>query len=74
VVTHPFHPLVGQQLPILFSRRWAASRLYICEGGPLGTVALPEDFTDRGPAPAARPLSAEVLAELAATISALGRK
>jgi hypothetical protein len=48
--------------------------LYICEGGPLGTVALPEDFTDRGVAPAVRPLSAEILAELVATIIALGRK
>ena len=74
MVTHPFHPLVGQRLPILFVRRRAAGRLYVCEGGPLGTVALPEDFTDRGLAPAVRPLSAEILAELAATISALGRK
>jgi hypothetical protein len=66
--------LGGQRLSILFVRRRAASRLYICEGGPLGTVTLPEDFTDRGLAPAVRPLSAEVLAELAATIVALGRK
>ena len=43
-------------------------------GGPARTVALPEDFTDRGLAPAVRPLSAEILAELAATIRALGRK
>jgi hypothetical protein len=67
--------LVGQRLPILFVRRRAAGgRLYICEGGPLGSVALPEDFTDRGLAPAVRRLSAEILAELAATIIALGRK
>jgi hypothetical protein len=37
-------------------------------------VTLPEDFTDRGVRPAARPLTAEVLAELAATIAALSRK
>jgi hypothetical protein len=73
-VTHSFHLLVGQRLPILFVRRRAAGRLYICEGGPLGTVALPEDFTDRGLAPAGRPLSTEILAELAATIIALSRK
>ena len=73
-MTHPFHPLVGQRLSILFVRRRAVGRLYVCEGGPLGTVALPEDFTDRGLAPAVRPLSAEILAELAATIRALGRK
>lgn len=70
---HPFHPLVGQRVPILFERRLATGHVYICEGGPLGTVTLPEDFTDRGLPPAARPLTAEVLAELAATIRALRR-
>jgi uncharacterized protein DUF5372 len=73
-VTHPFHPLVGRQLPILFTRRRATDRIYICEGGALGTVTLPEEFTDRGLPPAARPLTAEVLAELAATIRTLKRK
>jgi hypothetical protein len=73
-VTHPFHPLVGQRVAILFTRRRAGVRIYVCEAGPLGSVTLPEDFTDRGVTPAARPLTAEVLAELAATISALARK
>jgi hypothetical protein len=73
-VTHRFHPLAGQRLPILFVRRRAGGRLYVCEGGPLGSVALPEDFTDRGLPPAARPLTLEVLAELAATLRALARK
>jgi Family of unknown function (DUF5372) len=73
-VTHPFHPLVGQRVPILFARRRAGIRIYVCEAGPLGSVTLPEDFTDRGVTPAARPLTVEVLAELAATISALSRK
>lgn len=70
-MTHPFHPLVGRQLPILFARRRATGRIYICEGGALGTVTLPEEFTDRGLSPAARPLTAEVLAELAGTIARL---
>lgn len=74
MVTHPFHPLVGQRVPILFTRRRAGVRIYVCEGGPLGSVTLPEDFTDRGLAPAPRPLTAAVLAELAATIVALVRK
>jgi hypothetical protein len=73
-VTHPFHPLVGQRVPILFTRRRAGVRIYVCEAGPLGSVTLPEDFTDRGVMPAARPLTAEVLAELVATVSALARK
>src|SRR6516164_8693599 len=60
IVTHPFHPLLGRQLPILFARRQALGRLYICEGGALGTVTLPEEFTDRGLPPASRPLTVEV--------------
>jgi hypothetical protein len=61
-------------LPILFERQLAGGLVYICEGGSLGTVTLPEDFTDRGLPPAPRPLTAEVLADLAATLSALKRK
>jgi len=72
VVTHPFHPLVGVRLAVLFERRWAGSRLYVCEGGPLGSVTLPEDATDRGPEPAAEPLTVEVLAELVVVAGAIG--
>jgi hypothetical protein len=43
----------------------------VCEGGPLGSVALPEDATDRGPEPAERPLSIEVLAALVALVTEL---
>jgi hypothetical protein len=72
VVTHPFHPLAGERLAILFERRWAGSRLYVCEGGPLGSVTLPEDATDRGAEPAAGPLTVEVLAALAVVVGAIG--
>jgi hypothetical protein len=72
VVTHPFHPLFGERLDVLFVRRCGASRLYVCEGGPRGTIGIAEEATDRGPEPAERPLSFEVLAELAALVAALG--
>jgi hypothetical protein len=72
VVTHPFHPLAGQRLAILFVRRWAGSRLFVCEGGPLGSVTLPEDATDRGAEAAPGPLTFEVLAELVAVAGAIG--
>ncbi len=65
---------MGQRVPILFVRRRAGVRIYVCEAGSLGSVSLPEEFTDRGVTPAARPLTAEVLAELAATIATLVRK
>jgi Family of unknown function (DUF5372) len=72
VVTHPFHPLCGERLQVLFVRRVGAGRIYSCEGGPLGSVSLPEDATDRGPEPAESPLTIEVLAALVAMVTALG--
>ncbi len=57
---------------MLFVRRVGAGRVYVCEGGPLGSVALPEDATDRGAESAERPLSIEVLAALVALVGELG--
>ena len=54
---------------VLFVRRIGTGRMYVCEGGPLGSVSLPEDATDRGPGPAERPLSIEVLAALVALVA-----
>lgn len=71
MVTHPFHPLHGQQLAILFERRLPEGRLYVCEGGPLGSIGVPEDATDRVPAPAATPLSGEVLVRLVEVVTAI---
>jgi len=70
-VTHPFHPLTGERLEILFERRMPAGLAYSCAGGPLGTVMLPATWTDRGGPPATQRPSYEVLVDLAATISAL---
>jgi Family of unknown function (DUF5372) len=70
-VTHPFHPLRGSRLAILFERRYPDGRLYVCEGGPLGTIGVPEDATDRAPVPAAYALTGEVLAELVAVVAAI---
>jgi hypothetical protein len=71
VVIHPFHPLRGERLEVLFVRRIGTGRIYVCEGGPLGSVSLAEDATDRGPEPAERPLSIEVLAALVALVADL---
>jgi hypothetical protein len=46
--------------------------LYVCDGGPFGTVVLCEEWTDRGPDPAERPLTLGVLVELAELVAALG--
>ena len=72
VVTHPFHPLVGQRLDVLRVRRHGGVRLYVCDGGVLGSAVLAEDATDRGPEAAGQRLSVEVLVELVALVAALG--
>jgi hypothetical protein len=71
VVTHPFHPLCGERLEVLFVRRVGTGRIYVCEGGLLGSVSLPEDATDRGPERAERRLTVEVLAVLVALVAEL---
>jgi hypothetical protein len=70
-VTHPFHPLSGQRLRVLFERKLPSGLALSCEGGPLGSVMLPVAWTDRGPVAAAGTLTYEVLAELAAVVSAI---
>jgi Family of unknown function (DUF5372) len=72
VVTHPFHPLHGERLEVLYVRRLATGRVYVCDGGCGRNVALAEEATDRGPEPAERPLTFEVLVEMAAVIAAIG--
>ncbi len=71
MVTHPFHPLRGQRVAVLFERRYADGRLYVCEGGPSGSIGVPEDATDRVPAPACTPLTGEVLAGLVELVAAI---
>ena len=71
-MTHPFHPLSGQRLRVLFERKLPGGLAVSCEGGPLGSVMVPLAWTDRGPAAADGPLTYEVLIGLAAVISAAG--
>jgi hypothetical protein len=71
VVTHPFHPLCGQELVVLYERKWAGGDLYVCEGGPLGSVGLPAGWTSLGAPAGSRPLAIAVLIELAALSKAL---
>lgn len=73
MVTHPFHPLRGERLDVLYVRRFPTGRVYVCAAGDGRNVALDEAATDRGPEPAGRPLSFEVLVELAAVVAMLGR-
>ena len=72
MVTHPFHLLYGERLDVLYVRRCVSGRVYVCDGGGGRNVALSEDATDRGPEPCARPLSFEVLVEVATVLAAIG--
>ena len=64
IVTHPFHPLKGQRLEVLYSKRRAGDTVFVCSGGVSGQITLPQAWTDRGEPPLPRRLSAEGLAEL----------
>lgn len=72
MVTHPFLPLFGERLEVLYVRRLRTGRVYVCDGGGGRNVALAEEATDRGPEPAERPLTLELLVEVAAVIAAIG--
>ena len=73
VVTHPFHPLLGQCLPVLFTKRRAGALVVVCEGGVGGTVTvtLPLTWTDRGPMAASHRLSVEALMVLDTLLTAI---
>jgi hypothetical protein len=73
VVTHPFHPLNGQRLEVLFVKRRGADQVLVCAGGVGArvTTTLPMAWTDRGDPPIARRLSVEGLAALAEVTRAI---
>jgi hypothetical protein len=67
--------LAGQRLRVLFERCYEAGGLALCcEGGPLGSVMLPVDWTDRGKPAAQTALGYEELIELAALVRAVATR
>jgi hypothetical protein len=71
VVTHPFHPLCGQRLEVLFERRQAGGVVLSCECGALGRMWLPATWTDRVGVEGFARLSYEGLVELATVMVAI---
>jgi hypothetical protein len=71
LIVHPFHVLFGRRVLVLFAKRRAGKVVFVCEGGPLGRVTVPESWTDRGSAPAAHRLSVAALVELDTLITVL---
>jgi hypothetical protein len=72
VVTHPFHPLRGQRLEVLYVKGRAGDTVFVCSGGVSGQITLPESWTGRGGLPLAGRLSAEGLAALDTLARAIG--
>jgi hypothetical protein len=70
-ITHPFHPLSGRRLRVLFERKLPSGVALSCEGGPLGSLMVPLSWTDRSPAGGAVPLTYEIVVELAELVAAL---
>ena len=71
IVTHPFHPLNGQRLEVLYAKRRGADTVFVCAGGVSGQMTLPQAWTDRREPPGSARLSAEGLAALGAATRAL---
>ena len=59
---------------MLFAKRRAGRLVFVCEGGPLGRVTVPEAWTDRGPAPAGHRLSVAALVELDTLLTVLEQR
>jgi hypothetical protein len=70
VVAHPFHPLSGQRLEVLFVKRRGAGRVFVCAGAG-GQVTLLESWTDRGDPPGGHRLSVQGLVDLVAVTRAM---
>jgi Family of unknown function (DUF5372) len=64
LVTHPFHPLIGRRLEVLYVKRRAGDTVFVCSGGVGGQITVPRSWTDRGGPVRQRRLSAEGLAAL----------
>ena len=72
MVTHAFHPLVGQRLEVVGRVRRGGVPHLRCVGGGLGTVDVSRwEWTDRSDPPARTRLTYEVLVELAGAVAAV---
>ena len=71
IVAHPFHPLSGQRLEVLFAKRRDDNVVFVCAGGVYGSITLPQAWTDRGELPLAHRLSIEGLAALDTLVRAI---
>ncbi|MGC7097661.1 DUF5372 family protein [Amycolatopsis lurida] len=75
MVTHPFHPLCGRELPVLFERRTRRGLWFVCEVDGTRRATLRQEWTDRGAPSSDQRLAAEGLTALREVADAmLGRR
>jgi hypothetical protein len=61
VITHPFHPLKGQSLVVLFTQRKRHGLFFVCEVEGRRRITVAQDWTDRGVAASSDRLAVEGL-------------
>jgi hypothetical protein len=70
-VTHPFHPLAGREVEVVYSMKRGSTRMFVLDAGGGVRMTVPVEWTDRGPEPEAARASAESLIDLYALVKAL---
>ena len=48
MITHPFHPLTGQRLVVLFAQHKRTGLVFVCEVEGRRRVTVRQEWTDRG--------------------------
>jgi hypothetical protein len=68
VITHPFHPLKGKSLVVLFTQRMRHGLFFVCEVDGRRRITVAQDWTDRGVAASSDRLAVEGLSAARALI------
>jgi hypothetical protein len=70
-VTHPFHPLAGRMVEVVYSMKRGGTRMFVLDAGGGVHMTVPVEWTDRGPAAEPSRVSADSLIHLYALVNAL---
>ncbi|WP_328414658.1 Y4bD/Y4pK family protein [Micromonospora sp. NBC_00389] len=68
MITHPFHPLKGQSLVVLFMQRRRHGLFFVCEVEGRRRITVAQDWTDRGVAASSDRLAVDGLSAARALI------
>ena len=71
MITHPFHPLNGQRLVVLFTQRKRTGLYFVCEVEGRRRVTVAQEWTDRGVPASPDRLAVEGLTAARALVDAI---